>query len=78
MAQPVASMVALIASLASFGENSKLMRCTSKDSDVLCDIVDELSLMARHHDIPMFCFFEQYKSDIAKVIRPQWMSWLNE
>ena len=73
--QPVASLVARIASLANFGENSKLVESTSKDSDILSDVVDEFSLMARNRGISMHCFFEQHKSDIAKVVRPKWMTW---
>ena len=73
--QPVASTIAQIAALMRLGENSKLIECTSKDSDILIDVVNEFSTMARTQCIPMCCFFEQHKSDIAKVVRPRWMSW---
>lgn len=73
--QPVAAIVARIASTARFGEDSKLIECTSKDSEVLNDVIDDFALMARNQGVPIFCFFEQHKSDIAKVVRPRWASW---
>ena len=62
-------MIASIASAVSLGEHSSLLKAVEKDSEMLADLLHDFTRTANTMSIPLFCFFEQHKSDVAKVLR---------
>ncbi len=62
-------MIANIASAVSLGEQSSLLKAVEKDSEMLGDLLHDFTRTVNTISIPLFCFFEQHKSDVAKVIR---------
>lgn len=64
-----ASVIASIASAVSLGEQSSLLKAVEKDSEMLADLLHDFTRTVNTISIPLFCFFEQHKSDVAKVIR---------
>ena len=62
-------MIANIASAVSLGEQSSLLKAVEKDSEMLVDLLHDFTRTVNTISIPLFCFFEQHKSDVAKVIR---------
>ena len=66
--QSKASVIATIASAVSFGEQSSLLKFVEKDSEMLADLLHDFTRTVNTISIPLFCFFEQHKTDIAKII----------
>jgi len=67
------SKAAIIASIASaFGqaESSSLLRAVEKDSEMLNDLLHDFTRVVNKAAIPLFCFFEQRKSNLARMIKP--------
>ena len=62
-------MIANIASAVSLGEQSSLLKAVEKDSEMLGDLLHDFTRTVNTISIPLFCFFEQHKSDVTKVIR---------
>ncbi|KAI9763363.1 MAG: hypothetical protein M1840_000555 [Geoglossum simile] len=73
--QSAASLIATIASSLHCGERSSLLKAVEKDSEMLTDLVYDFTRMVNIASIPLFCFFEQHKSDIAKVVKPKVSFW---
>jgi len=67
--QSKASLIASIASAVSLGEHSSLLKVVEKDSEMLVDLLHDFTRTVNTISIPLFCFFEQHKSDIAKILR---------
>ena len=67
--QSKASVIASIASAVSYGEHSSLLRVVEKDSEMLADLLHDFTRTVTTISIPLFCFFEQYKSDVGKVLK---------
>ena len=51
------------------GEHSNLLKVLDKDSEILADLLHDFTRTVNTVAIPLFCFFEQHKSDIAKVVK---------
>ena len=64
-------MIATIASMVGIGEESQILKSVEKDSDALNDMVHDFTRLANASSIPLFCFFEQHKSDAAKPFKPK-------
>lgn len=62
-------MIASIASAVSLGEHSSLLKIVDKDSEMLADLLHDFTRTVNTLPIPLFCFFEQHKSDVAKVLK---------
>lgn len=71
--QPKAELIATIASAAGLGERSSLLRTLQPDSEALMDLLYDFSRVVNIASIPLFCFFEQRKSAVAKAIVPRAM-----
>ena len=69
--QSKASLIATIASSVGYGEQSSLLKAVEQDSEVLTDLVYDFASTANATSIPLFCFFEQHKSDVAKLLKPK-------
>jgi len=69
--QPKAELIATIASAAGLGEKSSLLRTLQPDSEALNDLLYDFSRVVNIASIPLFCFFEQRKSAVAKAIVPR-------
>jgi hypothetical protein len=69
--QSKASIIATIASIVGVGERSQVLKSIEKDSDTLTDMIHDFTRLANSSSIPLFCFFEQHKSDAAKLFRPK-------
>ncbi|KAL8833814.1 MAG: hypothetical protein Q9170_004074 [Blastenia crenularia] len=67
--QSKASVIASIASAVSLGEHSSLLKVVDKDSEMMADLLHDFTRTVTTISIPLFCFFEQHKSDITKVVR---------
>ncbi|MCJ1269015.1 hypothetical protein MMC22_008903 [Lobaria immixta] len=67
--QSKASVIASIASAVSLGEHSSLLKAVDKDSEMLADLLHDFTRTVNTMSIPLFCFFEQHKSDVAKVLK---------
>lgn len=67
--QSKASVIASIASALSLGEHSSLLKMVEKDSEMLADLLHDFTRTVNTISIPLFCFFEQHKSDVAKVLK---------
>jgi hypothetical protein len=67
--QSKASVIASIASAVSLGEHSSLLKVVDKDSEILADLLHDFTRTANTLSIPLFCFFEQHKSDVTKVLK---------
>ncbi len=67
--QSKASLIAFIASAKSLGEHCSLLKVVEKDSEMLVDLLYDFIRTVNTILIPLSCFFEQHKSDIAKVLR---------
>lgn len=64
-------MIATIASIVGIGEKSQVLKSVEKDSDALNDMIHDFTRLANASSIPLFCFFEQHKSDAAKLFKPK-------
>ena len=53
------------------GEKSQILKSVEKDSDALNDMIHDFTRLANASSIPLFCFFEQRKSDAAKLFKPK-------
>ena len=69
--QSKAAVIATIVSALGCGENSNLLKAVEKDSEMLNDLLHDFTRTVNIAAIPLFCFFEQHKSDIAKVLKPK-------
>ncbi|KAI9695891.1 MAG: hypothetical protein M1836_006008 [Candelina mexicana] len=67
--QSKASVIASIASAVSLGEHCNLLKVVDKDSEMLADLLHDFTRTVNTLSIPLFCFFEQHKSDVAKVLK---------
>lgn len=67
--QSKASVIASIASSVALGEHSSLLKVLDKDSEVLADLLHDFTRTVATIGIALFCFFEQHKSNVSKVIR---------
>jgi len=67
--QSKASVIASIASAVSLGEHSSLLKVVDKDSEMLADLLHDFTRTVNTMAIPLFCFFEQHKSDVATVLK---------
>jgi hypothetical protein len=66
-AQSKATAIASIAYHFDVAENSPLLQSLKPESEAMNDAVDDFVSLANQNGIPLFCFFESKKSDIAKV-----------
>jgi len=73
--QSKASLIASIAAGFGVGEHSSLLKAVEPDSDMLSDLMHDFTRTANLASIPVFCFFEQHKSDVGKIIRPKGSLW---
>lgn len=64
-----ASVIASIASAVSHGKHSNLLEDVEKDSEMLADLLHDFTRTVNTISIPLFCFFEQHKSDIAEILK---------
>jgi hypothetical protein len=64
-------MIATIASMVGIGEKSQILKSVEKDSNALNDMIHDFTRLANTSSIPLFCFFEQHKSDAAKAFKPK-------
>ena len=62
-------MIASIASAVLLGEHSSLLKVVEKDSEVLADLLHDFTRTVNTVSIPLFCFFEQHKSDVGKILK---------
>ncbi|KAL8882048.1 MAG: hypothetical protein Q9198_000878 [Flavoplaca austrocitrina] len=69
--QSKASIIATVASAFNCGEKSSLLRAVEKDSEMLQDLLHDFTRTVDTAAIPIFCFFEQNKSDISKILKPK-------
>lgn len=69
--QSKASIIATVASAFNCGEKSALLRAVEKDSEMLQDLLHDFTRTVNTAAIPLFCFFEQHKSDVAKILKPR-------
>jgi hypothetical protein len=53
------------------GEQSNLLKAIEKDSEMLGDLLHDFTRVAIQHYISIFCFFEQYKSDVGRLLKPR-------
>ena len=67
--QSKASLLASIAASVALGEHSSLLKVLDKESEILADLLHDFTRTVNTVAIPLFCFFEQHKSDIAKVLK---------
>ncbi|MCJ1357990.1 MAG: hypothetical protein MMC33_007988 [Icmadophila ericetorum] len=67
--QSKASVIASIASAVLLGEHSSLLKVVEKDSEVLADLLHDFTRTVNTVSIPLFCFFEQHKSDVGKILK---------
>ena len=67
--QSKASVIASIASAVSLGEHSNLLKVVDKDSETQADLLHDFTRTVNTISIPLFCFFEQHKSDVAKALK---------
>jgi hypothetical protein len=51
------------------GEKSSLLELVKKDSESLRDLLNDFSLIVNTESIPLFCFFEQYRSNVTAVVK---------
>ncbi|KAF3000472.1 hypothetical protein E8E14_000812 [Neopestalotiopsis sp. 37M] len=68
-AQSPASIIATIASTLGLGEKSSLLTAVQQDSEMLQDLVQDFTRTVNRNSVPLFCFFEQLKSDITKPLK---------
>lgn len=64
-----ASVIASIAAAVSLGEHSSLLKAVDKDSEMLADLLHDFTRTVNTISIPIFCFFEQHKSEVSKVLK---------
>ena len=69
--QSKASIIAKIASILGQGEQSSLLKAVEKDSEMLNDLVHDFTRVVNKASIELFCFFEQQKSDVTKILKPK-------
>lgn len=69
--QSKASVIASIASAVGLGEQSSLLKIAEKDSEMLADLLHDFTRTVDSMSMPLFCFFEQHKSDVARVLKPR-------
>ena len=69
--QSKASIIARVASTFGLGEQSSLLTSVEKDSEILNDLVHDFTRVVNKAAIPLFCFFEQQKSDVTKIFKPK-------
>ncbi|MCJ1472419.1 hypothetical protein MMC13_001067 [Lambiella insularis] len=67
--QSKASVIASIASAISYGEHSSLLKVVEKDSEMLADLLHDFTRTVNTVSIPVFCFFEQHRSDVGKILK---------
>jgi hypothetical protein len=67
--QSSASIIASIASTLGFGEESLLLKVVQQDSEMLRDLIQDFTRTINRSSVPLFCFFEQQKSDITRLIK---------
>ncbi|KAI4191398.1 MAG: hypothetical protein LQ348_003532 [Seirophora lacunosa] len=67
--QSKASVLASIASSVALGEHSSLLDTLDKDSEILADLLHDFTRTVNTIGIPLFCFFEQWKSDVGKMLK---------
>jgi hypothetical protein len=69
--QSKASVIATIASAMDLGEHSSVLKIVERDSESLSDLMYDFTRTVNIASIPLFCFFEQHKSDVAKILKPK-------
>ncbi len=69
--QSKAAILASIVFALGWGEDSALLKAVEKDSEMLNDLLYDFTRTINIASIPLFCFFEQHKSDIAKIVKPK-------
>lgn len=67
--QSKASVIASIASSVALGEYSSMFKVLDKDSEILADLLHDFTRTVTTIGIQIFCFFEQHKSDVARVLK---------
>lgn len=73
--QPIGSLIASIASSVGYAEKRNLIKYTREDSETLADMVHDFARLAIAESIPIFCFFELRKADVARLVRPKRLGW---
>jgi hypothetical protein len=64
------AIIANIASMFGQAESKNLLGAVEKDSDMLNDLVHDFTRVVNKAAIPLFCFFEQRKSNLARLFKP--------
>ncbi|OBT55313.1 hypothetical protein VE04_04045 [Pseudogymnoascus sp. 24MN13] len=68
--QSKAAIIASVASAFGKGEMTSLLKAVEKDSEMLNDLVHDFTRVVNRGAIPLFCFFEQKRTDVAKIFKP--------
>jgi hypothetical protein len=67
--QSTAAIIADIAAKANLGQRSRLIDSLAPHEDFLKDIVFQFSRLANEIRIPICCFYEQRRTDVASILR---------
>lgn len=67
--QSKAAIIASIAAAVGFGERHTLLPVVEKDSDFLAELLQDFTRIANIHLIPLFCFFQGFKSETLSHTR---------
>jgi hypothetical protein len=51
-------------------EPTGLIKVVEKDSEMLNDLIHDFTRVVNKASIPLFCFFEQRKSNLARMMKP--------
>lgn len=76
--QSKAAIIASMAAAAGLGEHSRLLRMLEPESEALRDLLNDFMRLVIADSIPLTCFFELHKSNIAKLVLPKSMSWIRQ
>jgi len=68
--QSKAAIIANIASVFGQAESTGLLKAVEKDSEMLNDLVNDFTRVVNKAAVPLFCFFEQRKSNLARMMKP--------
>jgi hypothetical protein len=71
----VVDSVAWIAAFFKYGEQSKLLETLSHDSEMLGKTIRDFSTLTRKSDWLLYCFYEEKKTNLSKVLGKQFGSY---
>ena len=69
--QKKAAVVAKMSQAVGVGTESSLVKLLADDSETLRDLLQDFSILARDTNMRLFCFFEQHKSNLMKLLPKQ-------